>query len=417
MDTPSSHQACCAPPIKNRSLWLTVAICLGIIAGWWGDATIVSVASFISELFIRFLKLLSLPIIFLSIVSTASGMESFEAAKHIGARVLRYTILTTVLAATVAMGLFLLIEPASVPIHVAETTLDSQGLYYTDYLLKMVPSNIVEPFLENQVIGVLILAVLLSIAVLSIPHENRKQLHGVFHSLFAAVMHLCTALIRWIPVAIFGFITLFVVDIKKGVEIERLALYLLCVVLANLVQAFIVLPLFLKWRGVSPVRLFKAMLPALTMAFFTKSSSAALPVALRCAEGEAKISSKVANFSLPLCTTINMNGCAAFIFTTVIFVAMSHGINFTFGEMLIWIALSTIAAIGNAGVPMGCFFLTSALLAAMNVPLTLMGVILPFYSLIDMLESSINVWSDASVTAAVDKDLALKERATTIATI
>ena len=79
-----------------------------------------------------------------------------------------------------------------------------------------------------------------------------------------------------------------------------------------------------------------------------------------------------------------------------------------YGEMLIWIVLATIAAIGNAGVPMGCFFLTSALLAAMNVPLTLMGVILPFYSLIDMLESAINVWSDASVTAAVDRDLARK---------
>ena len=406
----TSHQACCAPPIKNRSLWLTIAICLGVLAGLWGEPMVVSAASFISELFIRFLKLLSLPIIFLSIVSTASGMESFEEAKHIGARVLRYTVLTTVLAALVAMGLYLVIEPASTPLSAENVYMDTpSGLHYSDYLLKMVPSNMVEPFLENQVIGVLILAVLLSIALLSIPSDNRRQLHGVFHSLFASVMHLCTALIRWIPVAIFGFITLFVVDLKKGMEIERLALYLLCVVLANLIQAFIVLPLFLKWRGVSPIKLFKAMSPALTMAFFTKSSSAALPVALRCAEGEANMDSKVANFSFPLCTTINMNGCAAFIFTTVLFVAMSQGIPFSLGEMFIWVALATIAAIGNAGVPMGCFFLTSALLAAMNVPLTLMGVILPFYSLIDMLESAINVWSDASVTAAVDKDLAPKE--------
>jgi Na+/H+-dicarboxylate symporter len=337
-------------------------------------------------------------------------MESFEEAKHIGARVLRYTILTTVLAALVAMGLYLIIEPASVPFTSENVYIDTpSGLHYSDYLLKMVPSNLVEPFLENQVIGVLILAVLLSVALLSIPNENRRQLHVVFHSLFAAVMHLCTSLIRWIPVAIFGFITLFVVDLKKGMEFERLALYLLCVILANLIQGFIVLPLFLKWRGVSPVKLFRAMLPALTMAFFTKSSSAALPVALRCAEGEAKIDAKVANFSFPLCTTINMNGCAAFIFTTVIFVGMSQGIPFSLGEMFLWVLLATIAAIGNAGVPMGCFFLTSALLAAMNVPLTLMGVILPFYSLIDMLESSINVWSDASVTAAVDRDLASKE--------
>ena len=409
----TSHQACCAPPIKNRSLWLFVAIALGICAGLWGEPIVSSIANFIAELFIRFLKLLSLPIIFLSIVSTASGMDSLESAKHIGSRVVRYTILTTLLAATVAMALFLLIQPAAIP-ETSDIAPTTAGLQYTDYLIKMVPSNLIEPFLENQVIGVLILAVLLSLALLSIPGEQRKKLHDVFHALYAAVMHLCTALIRLIPFAIFGFITLFVVDLKKGMEIERLGLYLLCVVLANVIQAFVVLPLFLKWRGVSPVKLFKAMLPALTMAFFTKSSSAALPVALRCAEGDAKISPKVANFSLPLCTTINMNGCAAFIFTTVIFVAMSHGMSFSYGEMLIWIVLATIAAIGNAGVPMGCFFLTSALLAAMNVPLTLMGVILPFYSLIDMLESSINVWSDASVTAAVDRDLSRKEEQNTI---
>jgi len=104
-----------------------------------------------------------------------------------------------------------------------------------------------------------------------------------------------------------------------------------------------------------------------------------------------------------------MNACAAFILTTVLFVSMSNGIAFTGPEMFLWIFIATIAAIGNAGVPMGCYFLASAFLAAMNVPLNILGVILPFYTMIDMLESAINVWSDSCVAAVVDKEVAADE--------
>jgi Na+/H+-dicarboxylate symporter len=151
--------------------------------------------------------------------------------------------------------------------------------------------------------------------------------------------------------------------------------------------------------------MFKGMLPALSVAFFTKSSAAALPMAMRCAEEKLGISKRVSSFTLPLCTTINMNACAAFILITVLFVSMSQGVVYSYPEMALWIVLSTIAAIGNAGVPMGCYFLASAFLAAMNVPLHLLGVILPFYTLIDMLESSINVWSDSCVAAIVQQEV------------
>jgi Na+/H+-dicarboxylate symporter len=207
------------------------------------------------------------------------------------------------------------------------------------------------------------------------------------------------------PIAIWAFITLLVRDLGKGLEVKSLALYLICVVAANLIQAFLILPGILKWKGISPWKLAKAMYPALSTAFFTKSSAAALPMAIRCAEENGKISRKVASFSLPLCTTINMNACAAFILITVLFVSMSQGVTYTYPEMALWIILSTIAAIGNAGVPMGCYFLASAFLATMNIPLHILGIILPFYSMIDMLESAINVWSDSCVTAMVQKEI------------
>nr|MCH9704038.1 cation:dicarboxylase symporter family transporter [Chlamydiota bacterium] len=117
------------------------------------------------------------------------------------------------------------------------------------------------------------------------------------------------------------------------------------------------------------------------------------------------VSKKVSGFTLPLCSVVNMNACAAFILTTVLFVSQLYGMTFTPMQLIMWIFFATLAAIGNAGVPMGCFFLTSAFLVGMNVPLYMMGVILPFYALIDMLETALNVWSDAVVTTSIDKDL------------
>jgi Na+/H+-dicarboxylate symporter len=285
----------------------------------------------------------------------------------------------------------------------AAATVEQQQGYFA-YLMKTIPSNFISPFSENNVIGVLFLAILLSMAMLALPKNNRQVLHQFFSSLYAAVMKITTWIILLMPFAICSFIILFIKDLKKGMEFKNIMLYLVCVLAANLIQACLILPALLKLRGISPVALFKGMLPALSVAFFTKSSSAALPMAMRCAEENVKISKKVASFTLPLCTTINMNACAAFILTTVLFVSMSNGVTYSPVEMVAWIFIATIAAVGNAGVPMGCYFLSQTFLIAMNVPLNIMGVILPFYSLIDMLESAINVWSDSCVAAVVDRE-------------
>lgn len=395
----------------NGNVYFALATLLGLVAGIWDIPYAHVTASTVSQIFINLLKLVSLPIIFLSIVSTASGMDSVKEIKHLGKKVIKYTLLTTVIAATVALALFVTINPVRTQVTAAamEQTVEHQGSYF-NYLMQTIPSNIVHPFSDNNVIGVLILAMLLSLATLSLPDHNRKILHHFFSSLYAAIMKITTWIIQLMPFAIWAFITLFIQDVKNGLEFESLVLYLTCVVAANLIQAGVVLPILLKWRGISPVAMFKGMLPALSVAFFTKSSSAALPMAMRCAEENMKISKKVASFTLPLCTTINMNACAAFILTTVLFVSMSNGVNYSPIEMVVWILIATIAAVGNAGVPMGCYFLSSAFLAAMNVPLNILGIILPFYTMIDMLESSINVWSDSCVAAVVNREVEQDEK-------
>lgn len=392
----------------NPNIFFGLAVLLGVCTGhFWHDSFIVvKTAETISQIFINLLKLVSLPIIFLSIVSTASGMENMQEIKLLGQKVVKYTLLTTVIAATVALGLFIAIDPvrgqlaADIDSHAAVPQTS-----YLAFFIQIVPSNIVQPFSENNVIGALFLALLFSFAVVSLPSQHRKVLHSFFSSIYAAIIAITRWIVAVMPIAIWAFITLFMLDLKKGLDIKSLALYLTVVLAANLIQAFGVLPLLLKIKKISPYHMAKGMYPALSVAFFTKSSAAALPTAMQCAEENVGISRKVASFSLPLCTTINMNACAAFILTTVLFVSMSQGMTYSLPEMGLWIILSTIAAIGNAGVPMGCYFLASAFLAAMNVPLNILGVILPFYTMIDMLESAINVWSDSCVTAVVDQEV------------
>jgi len=396
--------------LPNNNVLYLIATVLGLIAGYFNLQGLNTTASVTSEIFINLLKLVSLPIIFLSIVATASGMESVSEIKFLGRKVIKYTLLTTILAATIALGVFIVINPVhinTIPEKPPELPSGSLPGYLT-FLIQVIPSNIVQPFSENSVIGVLFLAMLLSFAMLTLPLEKRSVLHAFFSSLYAAIMKITTWIVRLMPLAVWAFVTLFVLDLRAGLEVKSLALYLTCVVLANLIQAIIVLPMLLKAKKLSPVTIFRGMFPALSLAFFSKSSSAALPLAMKCAEENVKISPKVASFSLPLCTTINMNACAAFILITVLFVSMSHGLTYSFPEMFLWVFIATIAAVGNAGVPMGCYFIASAFLVAMNVPLNILGVILPFYALIDMLESAINVWSDSCVTAVVQESFACK---------
>lgn len=390
--------------INNNVRYLLGAL-LGIAVGWSQFAPLLSVADVGSTIFLNLLRLVSLPIIFLSIVSTASGMEGFKTIQVIGRRVLTYTLLTTIIAAAIALALYLIVDPVR-SIVVADQVIDpATASGYWGYLMGSIPSNFIQPFYENHVIGVLVLAMLLSFAILSLPDENKHTLHHLFTSLYKAVMKITQWIIALMPIAVFSFVALFVRELTDGLEWKSLLRYLTIVVGANLVQAFVILPLFLLFKGISPRQMARAMMPALSVAFFSKSSSAALPLAMQCAEERGGISRTVSSFSFPLCTTINMNACAAFILTTVLYVSMSHGITFTYLEMFSWIFIATIAAVGNAGVPMGCYFLASAFLVSMNVPLGLMGMILPVYSLIDMLESAINVWSDSCVAAAVEADL------------
>jgi Na+/H+-dicarboxylate symporter len=100
-----------------------------------------------------------------------------------------------------------------------------------------------------------------------------------------------------------------------------------------------------------------------------------------------------------------MNGCAAFILVTSLFVMQNGAIPLTWTTILLWILISVVSAVGNAGVPMGCYFLTLSLMSGVGAPVAVLGIILPIYTIIDMVETAENVWSDSCVAAMVNKDV------------
>ena len=304
---------------RQMLLWigaLVVGAAIGMAQVGWID----NIMSFIASVYTRLFQLLAVPTIVLAVITTLSTLGGQKDSGRIFRTALKYTILTTVAAAAGGLVLYIIVAPGNLPsdlinkignvsesIGVAETS-------YTEHFLSVVPNNIVRPFLEGNVLSLILIA-------------------------FAV-----------------------------GIALSR-------------------------------------MMPAVLMALFTKSSAATLPVTMDTSERRLGVSSKVARFVLPICTTINMNGCATFILVTSLFVMQNGGIELTIPTMLLWLLLSVVSAIGNAGVPMGCFFLTLSLMTGIGAPVAIMGIILPVYTIIDMIETAENVWSDSCVAAMTDHDL------------
>lgn len=390
--------------ISSATLYL-IAVVLGLISGYSDIAILQNLGLFISDVFIKIFKCISMPIIALSLIVTLSQYHSEGKMRKIWQKALLYTISTTIIAASIACVLYQIIQPTNIGAS-ANAAMPQEALNsnYFAHLANLIPSNIFSPFLEHQVIGVLLVGSIIGVGIRYIKDEFARVTIGNFfkgaHGLFLVITGW---VVKVIPIGLFGFITTTVIQLKGGTNIGGLGGYLAVVVLANLIQGFVILPIWLKSNKIAPYTAMKGMLPALSVAFFTKSSAGTLPLTIKTAEKNLNINPKIGHFVLPLCTTINMNGCAAFIFATVIYLMQNNGIAIDGWTMIGWILVATIAAVGNAGVPMGCFFLSASLLSSMNVPITLLGVILPFYSIIDMIETALNVWSDSCVAKVVDE--------------
>ena len=396
--------------MKKVIIWIG-ALVIGAVLGVLGIHALDQTMNIIATVYTRLFQLLAVPTIVLAVITTFATFGSNGSGRIFG-RTLTYTLLTTFAAAAIGALLYVIIKPGNLPLaDIAQSdnsqfsTLNSE-LSYFDHILGVVPNNIVRPFLEGNVLSLLLVAFAIGIGLSKLPESENKSvvvkgLLGLQDLLFLLIR----GLIWTLPLGIVAFSAQLSAQISAGVIADSIGKYVLVVLGGNFIQFFIVLPLFLLARGLNPIHVLGRMMPAVLMALFTKSSAATLPVTMESAENRLGVRKEVARFVLPICTTINMNGCAAFILVTSLFVMQNGGTPITFSTILLWILISVISAVGNAGVPMGCFFLTLSLMSGIGAPVAILGIILPIYTIIDMVETAENVWSDSCVCAMTNKDL------------
>jgi len=391
-------------------LWLG-ALVIGTILGYLGIEWLNQLFNFLANVFTRLFQFVAVPTIALAVITTLSALGTQKETGRIFKWTITFTLLTTFAAAIVGLVLYIIIAPGNLPFEVinngqTEVPENLEQLSYYDHILGVIPNNILQPFLTNNVLSILIIAAAIGLVIAKLPDTDNKQaLVKVIFGLQELLFALIRALIWALPLGIVAFAGQLAAQIESGVIIGSLGKYVAVILGGNCIQFFIILPIFLILRGINPLKVFKAMTPAVLMALFTKSSAATLPVTMQSAEDRLGADRRVTRFVLPICTTINMNGCAAFILVTSLFTMQNGGVELTIPTMILWLFISVFSAIGNAGVPMGCYFLTFSLMAGQGVPLGILGIILPIYTIIDMIETAENVWSDSCVCAMVNKSL------------
>ncbi len=395
---------------KQLALWIG-ALILGAILGTLGIEVLNGMMNFVATVYTRLFQLLAVPTIALAVITTLSSLGNQADTGKIFRHAIVYTLLTTIAAAAVGLVLYNIVAPGNLPTDMvlsgtSELPQNLEQTSYYDHILGVIPNNIIKPFAEGNMLSILLLAAAAGIALAKMPQSNKKDvvvkgLLGLQDLLFMLIRGLIWAL----PLGIVAFAAQLSAQFSAGIVMDSLGKYVAIILGGNVIQFFIVLPLFLLARGINPVRTLSKMMPAVLMALFTKSSAATLPVTMNTAETRMGVSNKVSRFVLPICTTINMNGCAAFILVTSLFLMQNGGIQLSLSTMILWLFISVLSAVGNAGVPMGCYFLTLSLMSGMNAPIGIMGIILPIYTIIDMIETAENVWSDSCVCAMVDKDM------------
>ncbi|MGN1256383.1 MAG: dicarboxylate/amino acid:cation symporter [Bacteroidaceae bacterium] len=400
--------------MKRIIVWGS-ALLLGAYLGTLGLGWLNVLCAFIASVFTRLFQFVAIPTIALAVTTTLASLGNKQGVAGIFQHTIVYTLLTTLSASLVGLALFLIISPSNLPADVMHegSAVVPQSLHavsYSDHILATIPNNVIEPFAQGNVMSVLLVSVCVGLALAHLLKKKANAGVVVVQQILLGLQELFYTLINaiiWIlPLGIMAFAAQLSTQVSAGIVVGSLGKYIAVILGGNLLQIFVVLPLFLLARGIHPLCTFRSMFPAVMMAFFTKSSAATLPVTIRSAEKNLGISPSVSRFVLPICTTINMNGCATFILVTSLFVMQNGGMVFSLPMLLLWVGISVLSAVGNAGVPMGCYFLTLSLMSGIEgAPIGIMGIILPIFTVIDMVETAENVWSDSCVCSLVAKDI------------
>jgi Na+/H+-dicarboxylate symporter len=391
---------------------LVLALFAGLAAGEQGaifGVTFYSVFGFFGTLFLNALKMLIVPLIVSSIIVGIAGIGSSGALGRLGGKTLLYYLTTSLLAILVGLAVVNTVAPGIDefgPVkerigfsgEVADIQAKVEGRGTGDVVqvfLRMVPTNVFAAAADGQMLGLIFFSLLFGYFMTRIQEAYAEAQYNFWQGVYETMMRITDWVMLFAPIGVFALVAKVVAS--TGFEAFRpLAWFFLSVVLALGIHMLITLPLLLRLVGrVNPLRHYRAMTPALLTSFSTASSSATLPITMECVEKNAGVSNRTSSFVLPLGATVNMDGTALYECVAAMFIAQAYGLELTFATQFTIVLVALLTSIGVAGIPAASLVAISIILAAIGLPVEGIGLILAVDRILDMLRTSVNVFSDS----------------------
>ena len=361
----------------------------------------------VGQIFIASLKLLVVPMVFVSLTCGTASLGSHGNMGVMAAKTIGLYLFTTAIAITIALSVAMLIQPGSGDEFNSQLT--TQASYQAnnapplkEVLVNIVPSNPIKAMAEGNMLQVIVFALLFGIAI-SRSGEFGAKVAKSFESLNHVIMEMIMILMQLAPYGIFCLLAK--IFYTTGFElIQQLFVYFITVVLALFFHGTVVYTSILKiLTGLSPIKFLKHMRPIVMFGFSTASSNATMPITLEIVEEKMGVKNSVASFTVPLGATINMDGTAIMQGVATVFIAQVYQIDIGLAGYLTVILTATLASIGTAGVP-GVGLVTLALvLQQVGLPVEGIALIIGVDRLLDMLRTALNVTGDSVVSCVVAK--------------
>ena len=301
----------------------------------------------IGTMFINAIKMLVVPMVFVSLVNGVAQMGDVKKLGRVGGKTIGMYLITTALAITIGISLALLINPG------ANSTLGTAGLTFKvnkavpvmDMIIGMVPTNPIQAMAEGNMLQVIVFSLLLGVAILSIPNEKSKIILSLFDALNDAIIKIIDYIMMCAPLGVFCLITKVLATLGLG-SLLNLGLYMMTILLALAVHLICVYTLFLYgFTKLNPLTFYKKFWPVMCIAFSTSSSNATLPVNMEVVEKDFGVKKSILGFTLPLGATVNMDGTAIMQGVATIFIAQLFNTNLTFTQILTVILTATLASL------------------------------------------------------------------------
>ncbi len=399
---------------KRLSNHILIGLVLGLVAGialnvtvadvpWVRSFVIDGVLEVVGEVFIRFLSMLVVPLVFVSLITGVSSLSDPKKLGRVGGKAVGLYMLTTGIAVSLALLAAIVIQPGvgANPTEVVEREISAQPSF-GQVLIEMIPRNPVQAMAEGDMLPIIIFAVLLGLSI-AISGAAGERIGRFFADFNEIIMKLVGFVMLLAPYGVFALIC--VLGATTGWDTFLGVLkYVLLVIVVLILHAAISYSLLLKlFAGLNPLIFFRKMKAVLAFAFSTASSGATIPVTLRTVEKRLGANNRVASFTVPLGATINMDGTAIMQGIATGFIAQYYGVDLSVGQYLMVILMVIMASIGAAGVPGVGLILLAGVLASVGLPAEGIALILGVDRLLDMTRTAVNVAGDATVTCIVAK--------------